>query len=32
MIRWLRNLFRPVRAADLSQHRLHTARYEDLCM
>lgn len=32
MIRWLRNLLRPVRVVDLSQHRQYTTRYEDLCM
>ena len=32
MFRWLLDLLRARHTGDLSQHRLHTTRYEDLCM
>jgi len=31
MIQWILNIFKESQG-DLSQHRLHTTKYEDLCM
>ena len=31
MIQWILNIFKK-NQGDLSQHRLHTTKYEDLCM
>jgi hypothetical protein len=32
MFRWLLELLRIPHTGDKSQHRLHTTKYEDLCM
>jgi hypothetical protein len=32
MFRWLLNFLHVAQTDDMSQHRLHTTRYEDLCM
>jgi hypothetical protein len=32
MFRWLLRLLRTQHTGDMSQHRLYTTRYEDLCM
>jgi len=31
MLKWLKNLFTFKHHGDLSKHRLHTLKYEDLC-
>ena len=31
MLKWLKKLFTFKRQGDLSKHRLHTLKYEDLC-
>ena len=32
MITWLKKLLFAIDKGDLSQHRVHTTKYEDLCM
>ena len=34
MLKWFRNFFwyKPSIIGDMSKHRLHTGKYEDLCM